>query len=735
MQFHPAFKNRLHTISTANTRAVVAMCAVVWLATLVVLPGLTDRLSMGGWIPADAEAVTVDHLLADQFDRRATSHFVLLSPVTNDATLDSTASRRELARITHEIRSLAGVTAVYTPLSAPTAAIRESLVADDGESWLAVVQVDGDLPTTIARLPDLNTAIASEHLTATVTGVPALSAEFGDQVKTDLLRAELIALPIALLCLIWFAGGLRPALAIVLTAVTALALTLLVIAVASHFITISIFALSTVAMLTIALSLDFGLLYALRNHERHGESQTRTTVMIASFAVLAGMAGLMLLPADAARSIGIFGFVGVTTVLVCQRYLLPALMWLLRSVGQRAEQPPATPSRWLAAVGKHPVIGLCFGVAILIPLIAPVTRLNVAGPDATALPARNPAVSTLQTVETRFSNVPNSPIYIVARPVDGSMLDAPNLFSLKQTSDRLASLSGVQSVNTVWSLVPRGISSPMLTASLALDPALVEQARPLLTDFGAVIEVNPVRDGTSGPKLVELIRQQDARLSDGDLRLLVGGADAASIDLVSSTEQFALPAAAVIALATIVALMGAFRSVLLPIKAVLLNMLPVLAGLGVVTWVFQLGTPWTSSADSTVILIPLILAWLMFGISMDYEVFMLARIRENRDSGMDNATATVRGIEQARTVVSRGAVLMGIVFLAFATSDIVVVRAIGIGLLVAIIVDATIVRLVLLPASMILLGRWNWWWPQRRPGASQVKPAFASERVSPGDRP
>jgi uncharacterized membrane protein YdfJ with MMPL/SSD domain len=689
--------------------AAVAITFALVLAMGWILPSLTRHLTWGGWIPDGAESVQVDARLAREFDRRATSHLVLVT--SPEASLGELPTRRDLARIAHELSGVPGVTSVYTPFDAPTAALRESLVATDGDAWLVVVQIDDDLPTAISRLPAVESALASDILDTRLTGVPSLSATFGERVKDDLLRAELLALPLALLLLIRFAGGWRAALAIVATTAAALSASLVLVAIAGRVVTVSIFAVSTVAMLAIALSLDFGLLAALRRSDRTASRHVRATLTTAGAAVIAGMAGLALLPIDAARSIGLAGLATVAVVAACQRWLLPAWLAMLRA--DQRERPTTAPARssWLALVGRHPLAALLLGIVLLAPVIAPVAALDATGPGLDML--GGDATATLNEIDGRFQAVPVAPITIIATPTGGRMTDADNLFSLTQTASRLEQLPGVESVHTVWNLVPRGISSPMLTASLTLDPTLVDQARPLLTPTGAVIEVGVDRD--AGLRVVELIRARAANLTDGDLRLAVGGVDAASVDTVAGIDGIGLPAAAVVMLGTAIVLAFAFRSVVLPLKAIALNLLPVLAGLGAVTWLFQIGTPWNDGASTTIILVPLVLAWLMFGVSMDYEVFMLARIREERERGRSNREATLAGVLGARTVVTRGAVLMGLVFLAFAMSDVAVVRAIGVGMLVAIVVDATVVRLVLLPASMLLLGRWNWWWPEWLP--------------------
>lgn len=400
---------------------------------------------------------------------------------------------------------------------------------------------------------------------------------------------------------------------------------------------------------------------------------------------------------------------GVCFVTLSQRLVLPAWLRVL-GAGLNTDTPsPGLPSVWPERIGRRPVLALLLGVSLVLPLMMPVMGLRVVGPNLGMLPKESASADTLTTVRTRFPDIGVTPISVVAKPTQGSMLDAGNLFALRQTEERLASLPGVRSVRTVWDLVPRGISSPVLTASLALDPTLVEQAAPLVTERGAIIEIDP--QPGAGPVLVGIIRSEAATFTGGDLRLQVGGLDAGGVDLLTSITDAVIPAATLVIIATIAVLMMALRSIVLPIKAVLLNAIPVLSGLGVVTLLFQLDTPLHPSTGSTVVLVPLVLTWLMFGISMDYEVFMLARVRQFRDLGYTDRRATLSGISAAGTVVLRGALMMGIVFVAFSLSEIAVVRAIGIGMLVAIVVDATVVRMLLLPASMVLLGRWNWWWP------------------------
>ncbi len=291
------------------------------------------------------------------------------------------------------------------------------------------------------------------------------------------------------------------------------------------------------------------------------------------------MGGLTRPPFGAARSIGGASMLAVCFVALSKRLVLPAWLRVLRADVTAAIPITGVSSPWPGRIGRHPVLALLLGVGLVLPLMAPIMGLRVVGPNLGMLAQDSVSAGTLSTVRTHFPGLAVTPIFVIAQPTQGSMLDAGNLFALRQTQERLASVPGVRSVRTVWEVVPRGISSPVLTASLALDPTLVEQAAPLVTERGAIIESDP--EPNAGPALVRIIRSEAAALTGGDLRLQVGGLDAGSVDLLASIPDAVIPAASLVIIATIAVLMVAMRSIVLSIKAVLLNAIPVLSGLGV----------------------------------------------------------------------------------------------------------------------------------------------------------
>jgi RND superfamily putative drug exporter len=247
---------------------------------------------------------------------------------------------------------------------------------------------------------------------------------------------------------------------------------------------------------------------------------------------------------------------------------------------------------------------------------------------------------------------------------------------------------------------------------------------PYLTSGAAVLEVN-VHAGAASSEVeavVERLRSDYLPLSDGDFVVTVGGEFATSMDLMDHLADRLPWTLATVLLLTSVVLFIQFRSVLLPIKAILLNMLALAASFGALVWVFQeghfAGLLGFEPLGYTVVIVPLLMFCFMFGLSMDYEVIMLSRIRESWLETGDNRLAVSTGLRGSARIVTSAALIMLVVFASFGASELQVIQQIGLGLALAVFLDATIIRLVALPAAMQLMGRWNWW----APGISQHHP-------------
>ncbi|MEJ7838968.1 MAG: MMPL family transporter, partial [Thermomicrobiales bacterium] len=267
--------------------------------------------------------------------------------------------------------------------------------------------------------------------------------------------------------------------------------------------------------------------------------------------------------------------------------------------------------------------------------------------------------------------------------------------------------------------VPLGATSSIVSTSILVDEGIREATRAYVTENAAVIEIAP----TFGPSddvtmdLVRLIREEGYALSLGAFDVQIGAEVGTNVDLASYVKDRAPLTVAVVVGLMWIALFLRFRSIVLPTKAVLLNLLSLGASFGALVWIFQEGHlhRWLGfePLGYTILLVPIIMFCFMFGMSMDYEVVMLSRIKEVWDETGDNDLAIDKGLTASARLVTSGALIMLVVFLAFSTSELQFIKQVGIGLGIAVIIDTTLIRLILLPSAMRLFGRWNWWTPGR----------------------
>jgi len=297
------------------------------------------------------------------------------------------------------------------------------------------------------------------------------------------------------------------------------------------------------------------------------------------------------------------------------------------------------------------------------------------------------------------------------------MTSARNLDDLRAFTDTVAAMDGVHGVTSVWTFIPEGPGSGLFSGGLLIEPRLRDAVAPYLTGRAAVVEIGvdgDLRDAAS-ERIVGDLRANASALTDGRFRLTVGGDTAANRDLIDHVRTRAPLAIGMVVLATWLILFAQFRSVLLPVKAILLNILSLSASFGALVWIFQEGHghQWLRFEPTgyTVVIVPIVMFCFMFGLSMDYEVIMLSRIREAWLESGDNRSSIQAGLHASAGIVTSAALIMLAVFLAFGTSELQIIKAVGIGLALAVLIDATLIRLIVLPAAMRLMGRWNWWAP------------------------
>ncbi|WP_432193659.1 MMPL family transporter [Streptomyces sp. bgisy027] len=674
----------LTTLARAATRrplTVIALWVLFLLLGFGLGTGVFGRLSDN---VADIPG-TESEAAARYLDRADPAGESITGVVEGTAVADP-ALREEVERAVADVRSLDGVAAVPDPYAT------RGLTAEDGRALIIPVTLEGGLDDTAEEDAVDAAAERIRQIDAPevhVSGGPLLGTQIGERAQEDVRNAELISLPVVLALLLVVFGGLRAAALPLVIAVSGIAGAFLALFLFSEVTDISVYAIQVTTMLGLGLAVDYALLMVVRfreerrNTEDVGRAVERTvaaagrTVLFSGLTVAVSLTGLLVFPSVFLRSMGLAVAAVVVVDMLAALTLLPALLARFGGKIPPAKvRPEGEEGRVFARLARFSarrrVAVVATVVPVLLVLALPVTGMTINLGDAEQLPASTEARQLYDTVDEHFPpGTGVSPITVVLRP--GADAD---------TGDRIRALSPA----TESRELPGG--------------ATVLRVRPP----GSV-------DGPEATALVERIR--DVR---GGEPVEVTGPAARLVDFREMLADRA-PWAAVTVLAGIFALLFAFTgSLLIPLRTILTTLLSLGAALGVVVWVFQdghlaglLGSEGLGALSLTAP--PLIVA-IAFGLAMDYELFILARMREARQLTGDDREAVVTGLRRSGRVVTCAALLLAVVFGAFMTGGFAPILQIGLGLTLAVLIDATVVRMLLVPATMALLGRRAWWAPK-----------------------
>ncbi|MDG4828688.1 MMPL family transporter [Solwaraspora sp. WMMD1047] len=543
----------------------------------------------------------------------------------------------------------------------------------------------GDDGGAAARVADRVRAVGAEApgSVVTIAGGALTEAEFSEQAARDVARAEIITTPIVLVLLLVVFGGLLAAGLPLLVAVAGVGGAFGILLAFSQATDVSVYAIQIVTMLAVGLAVDYALLIVNRFAEeratdpRVGPAVLRAaatagrTVWFSGLTVAVALAGLTVFPDPFLRSMGLAGMAVVLVDMVAALTLLPALLALF---GHRIKPRAARPmgqgllARVVRIVQRRPAATALVVLAALLFMALPVFDMRLSMGDPRLLP------TSTQTRALHDELVVHFPDSVRPDPVSALVAAPPQSTEVADLRDRIAGLAGVRSV-----------------------------------------EVSPVGGDTLLLADVDSDRQEAVARAVRDLptgaEVLVAGDAANLIDYRQMLADRLPWAAGLVALTTLVLLFLFTGSVLLPVKAVLSSLLSIGAALGAVVWVFQQGNLGQPELGGTNLTIPVLVAAIAFGLSVDYEVFLLSRMRERWRAGASAPAAVAEGLQLTGRIVTAAALLLAVVFAGFIIGGFVPIRAIGLGLVLAVLLDATIVRMLLVPATMTLLGRYGWWAP------------------------
>jgi len=673
----------------------------------------------------DTEAGRTNQLIRDEFPRptgapnvEATSSFVLI--FTSTEGLDATDKRfiGDLTDALAPLRADPRVVSIFTPDNVlPESA--PALRSKDGKRALASVTVKGTTTEAEAFFPELRALVRPARFDVVATGNIPLNGDIDATLDRDLQRAEIVSLPLALILLLLVFGSAAAALLTLGVGVIVIVAGLGATFALARSTDVSQYALNIVTLIGLGVAIDYSLFIVSRFREELARGATvedavaialgtaGRAILFSGITVAIGLAGMLFYPGTFLVSLGVSGSLVVAAAVLYGLTFLPALLSILgpRVGAWRLPLPGGRdgPGLWhsiATAVMRRPVLVLVPTVALIAVAASPFTQLRLATADATILPPTVESRRGYDMLVNEFPGQGQSTITVVARFQDDPLSHRAPLEDLQK---RLAALPDVLRVD--MPLSPTGPHIALLS---------VRTARTAQSDEARAI-VRGIRAET---------------LAGGDV--LVTGDTAFDVDAVDYLVERTPIAVGFVTLTTMLALFLLLGSVVLPVKAVAMNALSVAASFGALVWIIQQGhlanilnfTPQSIEPS-----LPVIMFCIMFGLSMDYEVLLLSRIQEEYLRTGDNTGAVASGLERSGRLITGAAAIMVGVFVAFALADVVIIKSVGLGLAIAVALDATLVRALVVPATMRLLGRANWWAPWRLGRGMHFAPASATMDV------
>ncbi len=687
-----------------------------------------------------SEAETVRQELSNRFRSPFVDQVVLV--VEGLPPADTDKGEQALATIVSSLREEPGVSGVVSHLE-----LRDPIfLGKNGETFVLVglKSTEGPVEALVPMLHDREHALENQlraqypAVKLELTGETPLNFDIHKASADDVDRGETLVIPATLILLLLAFGSIVAALIPVAVGQLAIATTLAITSILASRYHLSILVQSLATMLGLGLGIDYALLMVSRFREavsagKDGPAasviavrQAGRTLLISASTVAIGFVALLTVPITEIRSIGIAGILVACMCVLLANTLVPALLSLL---GKRIDlgRLPFTPSldanraartgkRWRAC-GKviiaHPWLAILIAGTPLLLLAWQATKLDTSLPKGDWLPQTAESVHALHSLEHMDrAGVVQSLRVIVELPVDSIAQSDAGWTALDRLSKRLASDPRCARVISITTIAEGNRAS---LAELSR-----ETRRTFLSSDGraALIEVMPAASESLRDQvdLVRDIRKIGAPTLTGmpGATLLVGGIPALNADYQTIVGNHLVPVATLVIVGTLLALLAGFRSLFAAVKAIALNMISVAASFGALVLVFQDGhgshlLGIASGTGSVFPLVPIVTFAIVFGLSMDYEVFLVARVLEARRSGLSETDAIAEGLARTAGLITSAAAIMIVVFAAFAFGNFMVVKMIGFTLAIAVLIDATLVRIVIGPALLRIAGDWNWW--------------------------
>ena len=716
-------------------KSICLLWALISIVLLFQVPDLRQKIDISSrWDVG--ESVEVGRVLSREFPQLGRRHVVVV--LSGVKTRESEDFRLFLFEFFDAFRELPFVTGVDSPLT-----LKDSSLFLSDEVAIGFIRIDESIPLkpAIEALRETARTLHGKLMRdlpgakILITGSSAIDYDTIELSNSHIRTSELIALPLIIFLLIWVFGTFTAAVLPVLLACLAIGLSLGCLSVIASHVSISVVAQSMASLLGLALGTDYALLLVTSFREQlvlTGDARTAaeqslkeagTTIFLSGSAIVIGLSALIIIPANELRSVAISGVLVATLSVLLATTLLPLVLYAL---GEKINSGKIRRSligrdhstiwrKWSTRITARPYLAVTFSLLFLLLLALPSKDLKMSFPDKGWM---SPAAASVQGVEVLRNAGKSGLIYrltmVYQHPAGQASLDEAGWEALKAFRSLIEKDQRIDQIISLTSLVPG------TTRVNQLKFMLTEEAIRRFTNTDqnlSLIEIIP-RSGLEVEDLiglVEALRGLDtSSLSSPPISIKTAGLPAATYDYLQLLRGWAPIMVWIVVVGTLLVLFIGFKSFLVPIKAVILNLLTVAATFGVFqmifiaghgSWIFGLSAP----LEGVFPAIPLLVFCTVFGISMDYEIFLIRRVQQARMEARTEKEAVISGLASTSRVITNAALIMIAVFGAFAVGDFLPVTMLGVALAVAIILDATVIRMVLSPALLCIAGRWNWW--------------------------
>ncbi|KZE37089.1 hypothetical protein AV656_10920 [Bhargavaea cecembensis] len=666
------------------------------------LPGVLD----GDGFRMDGEYEQVADRLTEEFGLPAETMFLVFEDMTDE----------EIETALSDVEDLGLAEEIVSPME------DSSLYTENLSYALLHFEEDTDMSDAVSAIQE-----TADHDGAVLTGGTAISEDINKASQRDLVKAETIGLPIALVVLLLAFGSVVAALVPFFVGIATIITTFGTMTLIGQSMDLSIFMLNIVPMLGLALSIDFSLLFINRYREERKKQSVaeavRTTILTAgrsvlfsAFCVFIGLGALFIIQIDLFKNIGVGGMAVVTLAVLSSLTLLPAVLLVLGdrlnkwTILKVKEDGKSGWRKFAERVIRRPVLVAIGALLVLGISMIPVKDMELTIPELDSLPASNDTRQAFENIEDEFG-LSNSIAYVIAER-EGGWEDEDGIREIENVQTALLDDPRTDEVSSIFTEGDIEDADTWLQATQV--PQTAAALEPLLDSFiegdSLLIPVTLKPEGASA-EAQDWAREWAEK--DTGWNLSVGGYPKFNQEIFDEISDKIAYVLAIIIVSTYIILMIAFRSVLIPLKAIIMNVIGLAAAFGALVYIFQYGH-FGLEAGSIALIIPVLVFSLVFGLSMDYEVFLISRIQEEYTKDYDNDRATVEGLAATSKIITSAALIMIVLTGAFAFTEVMPVKQIGVGIAIAVAIDATIIRLLLVPSLMKLFGKWNWWMPFRK---------------------